>query len=95
MHRHVITHSHCIARRVEYRARVIATLLDVRREGGAPQRSSHFFRNRVEEMLEYLELDRIKAHDGMISREQVAGFGAGEGKSQKVESRKKILYDFC
>ena len=85
----------CIAGRVEYRARVIATLLDVRREGGAPQRSAHLFGNGVEEMLEYLELDRIKAHDGMISREQVAGFGAGEGKSQKVESRKKILYDFC
>ncbi len=57
MHGHVIAHGESVAGGVEERARVVATLFDVGREGGATQRCAHLFGDGVEEMLENFELD--------------------------------------
>ena len=64
MHGHVIAHGQRVAGCVEERAGVVATLLDVGREGRAAQRGAHFFRDGMEEMLEDFELDGVEAHDG-------------------------------
>ncbi len=62
MHRHVVSHGNDLTTAVENRARVIAALFDVGREGGSLERGSHLFGDGVIEILEDLEFDRIAAH---------------------------------
>src|SRR6516225_8937057 len=62
MYGHVIAHGERFAGTVEHRARVVATLLDVGREGGTPQSSSHFLGDGVKQMLEDFHFDGITWH---------------------------------
>ena len=59
VHRHVIAHGDNLARGIEDGARVVAALFDVGRKRRAAQRGSHLFRDRVVQVLEDLEFDRI------------------------------------
>ena len=52
MHRHVIAHCEYFAVAIVNRTRIVATLLDICRECGAAQRSSHFFRYGMENIFE-------------------------------------------
>src|SRR6185437_5085516 len=43
MHGHVVAHGDYVAAAVKYRARIVAPLFDIRREGGTPERRAHLF----------------------------------------------------
>src|SRR5579872_3953895 len=62
MHGHVIAHRQNVSRGVEYGARIVTPLLDVRGERGTPQRRAHFFRHGMKEVLENLETRRVNLH---------------------------------
>ena len=59
MHWHVIAHRNDFAVTVEDRTGVVATLLDIWRKRSAAQRGTHLFRNRVIEVFENLEFNRV------------------------------------
>ena len=59
VYRHVVADRDRGPRGVEERARVVLTLLDVRRERRAFQSGAHFFRQRSEEMSKDLECDCV------------------------------------
>ena len=67
MHWHVIAHRDHLARAVEHRARIIATLFDIRRERSSTQRRTHLFGDRVKDVLKNLELDGIAFLHASIS----------------------------
>src|SRR5579859_1508969 len=72
MHGHVVAHSHNFTRAVEYRARIVAPLLDIGGKRGAPQRSAHLFRNGVEKAFEDFQFNGIahaqSAYHGRAAR---------------------------
>ncbi len=97
MHGHVIAHGKHVAGGVEERTGVIATLLDVGREGGAAQRGAHLFGDRVKEMLEDLELDGVGGHVGECNSEGVAATFCAidlERKSPNCKPRKRFFKYF-
>ena len=61
MHGHVIALRDRVAMAVVDRARVVETLLDVRREAGLPERDAHLISDGEKEVLEDLELDGMDA----------------------------------
>src|SRR5690606_7219817 len=62
--RHVIALCDRPARGVEERARVVASLRDIRRVRRPPERSAHLLRQRGEEMSVDLEPDRVDGVQG-------------------------------
>src|ERR1700680_3666417 len=62
MNRPVIAHGEDIARGVKYGAGEVATLFDVGREGGTAEGGAHFFRYRVEKILEDFETYGVHFH---------------------------------
>src|SRR5216683_4717990 len=62
MDRHVVAHGEDFTRGIKYCAGVVASLLDVGRERGTPERRSHFFRDRVEEIFKNFQTDGVHLH---------------------------------
>src|SRR3979411_3108721 len=58
VNRHVVTHRDNSLTAIEESAGIVASLFDVRRDGGAPQRCSHLFSYRVDATLKDRELNR-------------------------------------
>jgi hypothetical protein len=59
VHGHVIAHGDDLRIRIEHGTGVVATFLNVRRKGGAAQCGPHFFGDRVVDVRENLDFDRI------------------------------------
>ena len=59
MHRHVVAHGNHPALAVEHRAGIVAPLLDVGRERGAPQRRAHLFGDGMHGALKDRQLNRV------------------------------------
>src|ERR1700731_1353529 len=82
MYGHMIAHGDGFACAIKHRARVVSTLFDVRGECRASQSRAHFFRNGVEEALEYFQFNRI-AHV------QSAYHGLGTRSSRSAATKTK------
>ena len=61
MHGHVVALGNHVAVMVEDRARVIAPFFDVRRKRRPPQRRAHLLGDRVIDVLENFQLNRISS----------------------------------
>src|SRR5579862_3415063 len=59
---HVVAHGEDLAGGVKHGAGVVAPLLDVGRKRGTAQCRSHLFRDRMEEVLENFEANRVDLH---------------------------------
>src|SRR3954464_8643922 len=62
MHRHVVAHRDHVAIAGEDRARIIATLFNVRRKRAPSQRRAHLLRNGVKDVFKNFDLYRITHH---------------------------------
>src|SRR5262250_930763 len=62
MHRHVVAHGNDLASCIEHGARVVTALFDVGRKRGPAQRRPHFLGDRVKNILEDFQLNRV-AHN--------------------------------
>src|ERR1700723_3856232 len=58
MDRHVIAHRNHPLLAVKQRARIVPPFLDIRRDGGAPQRGAHLFSDRVNAALKDRQRNR-------------------------------------
>jgi hypothetical protein len=83
MDRHVIAHRNHFTGSVKDGARVVATFLDIRREGSSPQGRSHFFGDGVIQILENFEFDRVP-HSPRSLRQDGRGQGSGRGAFKKL-----------
>src|SRR5579863_7865283 len=68
MHRHVVAHGDDFPFAIEHRARVIAPLFNVWRKCRPSQRRAHLLGNRVKEIFEDFQFNRITAHDAQCTR---------------------------
>ena len=75
---------HKVAPRVEDRAGDVAPFADVRREPRADERLAHLERDRDQEVLHHLELDRVEAH-GL--RGEVPSPAPGPARGRRVAER--------
>jgi hypothetical protein len=64
---HMVAHRDHLARPVEHRTRVVATLLNVRRKRRSAQRRAHFLGNGVIQVLEDFQFDGIAPHDAQCT----------------------------
>jgi len=81
---HVITHRDHFTMGVEERTGIIPTLFYVRRKRSSPKCGAHFFRDGVENTLEYFEFNDVDTHRKEVYRE----------REFKIDCRKmKIVID--
>src|SRR3981081_2901233 len=82
MYRHVIAHGDDLAGSIKHRARIVATLFDIRRKRRASQRRSHLFCNRVKEAFEDFQFNRV-AH----AQSAYHGLGTRSSKSAATNTK--------
>jgi hypothetical protein len=64
---HVVAHGDNLSFAIENCARIIAALLDIRRESSAAERRPHLLGDRVKDAFENFEFDRIACHEAQCN----------------------------